>query len=117
MVTKLRLLDREVRSIISSILTVADKHKISIHEIAVFGSRTDFSKKGGDIDLYIQIQGGKEISLRTLKREFRFTLEESLGAQKIDLVLDNGQVDLGGFGAVINSSKVIVWSKNNSQNS
>ena len=55
--------------------------------IYLFGSRTDDSLKGGDIDIYIQttqkdnILQSKIIFLREFEKEF--------GEQKVDLLIDN----------------------------
>lgn len=57
-------------------------------EIFLFGSRTDDSKKGGDIDLFIDIrpeQDPRNIMLQ--KAEFLSKLEILLGEQKIDLLV------------------------------
>jgi predicted nucleotidyltransferase len=56
--------------------------------IYLFGSRTDDSKKGGDIDLFINLQEEqvpKEIMLK--KTEFLGKLDLLLGEQKIDLLV------------------------------
>lgn len=56
--------------------------------IYLFGSRTDDSKKGGDIDLFVDLeteQEPKEIMLQ--KAKFLSKLEILLGEQKIDLLV------------------------------
>jgi predicted nucleotidyltransferase len=56
--------------------------------VYLFGSRTDDSKKGGDIDLYIQLN--KEYSPREImlqKAEFLAKLDLLLGEQKIDVLI------------------------------
>jgi uncharacterized protein len=56
--------------------------------IYLFGSRVDDSKKGGDIDLFIQTY--KETSPRKImfqKAEFLAKLEILLGEQKIDVLI------------------------------
>jgi len=56
--------------------------------VRLFGSRIDDSKKGGDIDLCLQI--GEEFPTRTLmlkKAEFLTKLEQCIGEQKIDLLV------------------------------
>ena len=56
--------------------------------VYLFGSRTDDSKKGGDIDLYIHLN--KEYSPREImiqKAEFLGKLEFILGEQKIDVLV------------------------------
>jgi predicted nucleotidyltransferase len=61
-------------------------------EIRLFGSRTDDHKKGGDIDLLIQLK--REISRKEqyqLKIMFLVQLKKIIGDQKIDVIIDNGQ--------------------------
>lgn len=56
--------------------------------IYLFGSRTDDSKKGGDIDLFVDLtdeQEPKKIMLQ--KAEFLSKLDLLLGEQKIDLLV------------------------------
>ena len=57
--------------------------------VYLFGSRVDDSKKGGDIDLLV-ISG---IITRDDKRKIKLKLYESIGEQKIDIVLaaDNSE--------------------------
>jgi hypothetical protein len=56
--------------------------------VSLFGSRTDDTKKGGDIDLYIhpiEEQDPKQIMIK--KAEFLGKLEILLGEQKIDALV------------------------------
>jgi predicted nucleotidyltransferase len=61
-------------------------------KIRLFGSRTDDSKKGGDIDLLIQCkrETSREEQYR-LKIKFLVQLKKIIGDQKIDVIIDNGQ--------------------------
>lgn len=52
-------------------------------QVFLFGSRIDDSKKGGDIDLYIKTDAGKDF---THKIKFLVLLEQIIGEQKIDVV-------------------------------
>ncbi|MDD2768281.1 MAG: nucleotidyltransferase domain-containing protein [Methylococcus sp.] len=52
-------------------------------EVILFGSRTDDSKKGGDIDLYIKDGVGQDLAH---KIRFQLALEQKIGEQKIDVV-------------------------------
>jgi uncharacterized protein len=54
-----------------------------IAEVFLFGSRTDDSRRGGDIDLLIF---SKRIGLRERLR-LQSALEDALGLRKIDLVI------------------------------
>jgi len=59
--------------------------------VYLFGSRTDDSKKGGDIDLYIETSLKKNIVEKKIK--ILVELEKILGEQKIDLVVNNFRTD------------------------
>jgi predicted nucleotidyltransferase len=61
--------------------------------ISLFGSRTDDKKKGGDIDLFIQCE--RQISreeLYQLKIKFLVQLKKIIGDQKIDVLINGGQL-------------------------
>jgi len=56
--------------------------------VSLFGSRTDDTKRGGDIDLYIhsiEEQNPKQIMIK--KAEFLAKIEILLGEQKIDVLV------------------------------
>lgn len=55
--------------------------------IWLFGSRADDSKRGGDIDLYIETNLPTE---EAIKAKFKFLriLQDAIGEQKIDIVLN-----------------------------
>ena len=75
----MRLSSFELESIIKTFKDIFGKGKIYL-----FGSRLDNSKKGGDIDLYIQTY--IDDSLYEKKINFLVKLESLIGEQKIDLV-------------------------------
>ncbi|WP_324172644.1 nucleotidyltransferase domain-containing protein [Sulfurimonas sp.] len=57
-------------------------------EIYLFGSRVDDSLKGGDIDLYIDLNYPINIKERLDKKsKFRMKLEDKIGEQKIDIII------------------------------
>lgn len=56
--------------------------------VYLFGSRTDDSKKGGDIDLYIILQDKENVSEK--KIDFLVKLKQKIGEQKIDIVISDG---------------------------
>jgi predicted nucleotidyltransferase len=55
----------------------------------LFGSRVDDTKKGGDIDLYIESAKGENLSSK--KIDFLVRLKHAIGEQKIDVVIDRGE--------------------------
>jgi len=54
----------------------------------LFGSRTDDSKKGGDIDLFITNNNEAALTLEA-KIHFLTELKTKIGDRKIDVVFDN----------------------------
>ena len=58
-------------------------------KIYLFGSRTDDTKKGGDIDLYVSPTSKENLTFK--KIEFLVALKQKIGEQKIDVVIDRGQ--------------------------
>ncbi len=56
-------------------------------KVYLFGSRVDDSKKGGDIDLYIETDCKENIFEKKIKllRQLHF----KMGEQKIDIVINN----------------------------
>ena len=81
---KMRLSKSEIKNIKSVARDVWGDTTI----IYLFGSRIDDSKKGGDIDLYIQLsQKIEPKNIMLQKAEFLGRLEILLGEQKIDLLV------------------------------
>ena len=57
-------------------------------EIYLFGSRVDDSKRGGDIDLYIDIPNINSLEeIYDKKSQFRLELYDKIGEQKIDIIV------------------------------
>jgi predicted nucleotidyltransferase len=58
-------------------------------KVYLFGSRVDDNLRGGDIDIYIEINSNVE---KVLEKKIRFLveLEKAIGEQKIDVVINNG---------------------------
>lgn len=74
----MRINQRDTDAIISAV-----KAKDPEAEIWLFGSRTDDSKRGGDIDIAIL---SSQIS-RLDQMEIRRTICDTLGEQKIDIIV------------------------------
>ena len=55
-------------------------------DVRIFGSRTDVTQKGGDIDIYIKTKKYKNIlqSKLSFLREF----EKKMGQQNVDLIIE-----------------------------
>jgi predicted nucleotidyltransferase len=60
-------------------------------KVYLFGSRTNDQKRGGDIDLYIETGLKKNIIERRIKMQGN--LQQILGEQKIDIVVNNFRSD------------------------
>ncbi|HET9113449.1 MAG TPA: nucleotidyltransferase domain-containing protein [Burkholderiales bacterium] len=59
----------------------------------LFGSRVDDSKKGGDIDLYIEPEIQEADELVAAKLQFLIELHKQLGEQKIDVIIRRAHSD------------------------
>ena len=77
----MRLSDFEIKSI----KEVAKKKFGENVKITLFGSRVDDTKRGGDIDLYIETSKKENIYKRKIK--FLVDLELKIGEQKIDVII------------------------------
>lgn len=75
---KVRLSKEEVETIKSIV-----KKYDPAAEILIFGSRTDLTKRGGDIDILIV---SDKIDYR-IRRKIRVDLQLALGDRKVDLII------------------------------
>ena len=70
--------------------TICEKARLYFGEmthVQLFGSRVDETKRGGDIDLYIEPEN-QDISLIAMEKlHFLRSLHSELGEQRIDVVL------------------------------
>lgn len=80
----MRLTEEEKKSICEIFI----KHFGKNDHIWLFGSRTDDTKKGGDIDLYVETEEKNSKVALEKKLSFLNDLWSSLGEQKIDVVLN-----------------------------
>lgn len=60
----------------------------------LFGSRINPQKRGGDIDLYIEVEHFDSKKVYEQKSQFWSLLQDRLGEQKIDIVLRDPNQDL-----------------------
>jgi predicted nucleotidyltransferase len=61
-------------------------------KISLFGSRTDNSEKGGDIDLIIQCNSAiSGVERYELKIKFLVQLKKIIGDQKIDVLIEDAK--------------------------
>jgi predicted nucleotidyltransferase len=86
----MRLTNQEIKSIKESFHQVFDCGKIYL-----FGSRVDDSLKGGDIDLFIELDiilTVKEVLDKISK--FKISLYDKIGEQKIDVIISKDKTRL-----------------------
>ncbi|MCC5866797.1 MAG: nucleotidyltransferase domain-containing protein [Wenzhouxiangella sp.] len=55
-------------------------------QVWLFGSRVDDSKRGGDIDLYVEVPSIDPDEIRRLESRFWIRLQRRLGERRIDIV-------------------------------
>lgn len=60
----------------------------------LFGSRVYPDKRGGDIDLYIEVEHFDSEKVYGQKSQFWILLQDRLGEQKIDIVIHNPKENL-----------------------
>jgi len=80
----MRLSSREIKSIETAFTST-----FGSGEIYLFGSRTNDTLKGGDIDLFIVPETHNDLAEK--KIDFLVKLKRSIGEQKIDVVIDRGE--------------------------
>jgi predicted nucleotidyltransferase len=86
----MRLTENEITAIKTVTKSVFGEEASAV----LFGSRTEDSKKGGDIDLLIKYTGTiSRDDLYQLKLKFLVQLKKIIGDQKIDILIDGGQAD------------------------
>lgn len=81
---KIRLSDYDL----NSITTLFCKYFLKDDRLWIFGSRVNLSKKGGDIDLYIETYANDVNQAMNMKSDFLWELEHQIGEQKIDIVIN-----------------------------
>lgn len=96
----------EKEAIIDSLCEISSS-KIDIY---LFGSRTDDTKRGGDIDLLIIASGEGELNEFIKKRvDFLVSVKMKLGEQKIDLaIFDKSDLKNNNFYQSIKGSLILL---------
>lgn len=85
-----RLTARERDGVLKAIERASTEASVRWRRILLFGSRTSLEKSGGDIDLLLEVIPDPCADLRHVKQRWRLALEDELGEQKFDLILDDG---------------------------
>ena len=88
----MRLTDRQQQMIKESVIEVFG----DAATIRLFGSRVDDGKRGGDIDLYLEVPSVPDPDTTLLDRKAHLlrVLWQRLGAQRIDLLIRTSQQPL-----------------------
>jgi predicted nucleotidyltransferase len=77
--------------------------------ILLFGSRAIPHARGGDIDLLVEIEPGRPGDIHRLARRLRLALEDEIGEQHVDLVLDDGRGQ-DAFAVIAREQGTELWS-------
>jgi predicted nucleotidyltransferase len=77
--------------------------------IVVFGSRAIPDARGGDIDLLVDIDPGQPGDTHRLALRIRLALEDEIGEQHVDLVIDDGS-GRDAFSAIARERGIELWS-------
>lgn len=107
--TSVRLTPRESEGIRSAVAKACGETGAVWRRIVVFGSRADPNRLGGDIDLLIELEPGTLRDSFRLAQRLRLALEDEIGEQHVDLVLDDGNADTA-FPAIARETGVELWS-------
>lgn len=105
----IRLSARERDGIRRATDTACRETSASWKRIVLFGSRTDPARRGGDIDLLVEICPEPAVDAYRFQQRLRLALEDELGPQRFDIVLDGGTT-AGGFADLARSRGVELWS-------
>lgn len=77
--------------------------------IVLFGSRADSRRLGGDIDLLVTLDPAQPVDLYRFTQRLRIALEDRLGEQRIDVIVDDGHGD-NAFSSLAREKGVKLWS-------
>jgi hypothetical protein len=86
----IRLEQSDIESIIKSFKECFEEQD----RLWIFGSRVHLNKRGGDIDLYIEVVDFDIDKVHEQRQNFWVLLQDRLGEQKIDIVVKNPKCDL-----------------------
>jgi hypothetical protein len=85
----LRLNDYQIKAIRSAF----QESFLPEDHLWLFGSRADLTKRGGDIDLYVETKLQPLKNALDARNKFFIQLIHKLGDQKIDIVINNNSGD------------------------
>jgi uncharacterized protein len=108
-VANIRLTPRERDGIRAAVQRACGETGAVWRRVVVFGSRTDPDRRGGDIDLLIELKPGGMADAFRLNQRLRLAIEDELGEQRVDLVLDDGNPE-SVFPTLARETGVELWS-------
>lgn len=101
-----RLSEREIRGI-RQVLS-AELAGYAQATAWLFGSRTNMQAKGGDIDLFIEVDGQIQDEL-ALARKLDAAFMKNLGERKIDIVIKGWNTSASALQQIARSEGVLLW--------
>jgi predicted nucleotidyltransferase len=107
--TNLRLSRSEQEGIRRAVGRACGEVNAIWRRIVLFGSRTDPSRRGGDIDLLVELDPRCPGDVYRLTQKLRIALEDEIGPQRVDLVVDDGS-GTSAFPALARLEGVELWS-------
>ncbi len=107
--TNLRLTTSEQEGIRRAVARACEELGVAWRRIVLFGSRADPTRRGGDIDLLVELDPRHPADVYRLTQRLRIALEDEIGPQRVDLVVDDGG-GTGGFPSLARLTGVELWS-------
>lgn len=108
-VTDVRLTQAERDGIRRAVARASHEIGVVWRRIVLFGSRIDPARRGGDIDLMVELDPRHPGDIYRLTQRLRIALEDEIGAQHVDLVVDDGG-RTHGFAELAREQGVELWS-------
>lgn len=107
----IRLTKHEVQAIQS----VIEQQMAALVEATLwlFGSRTDPKKRGGDIDLFLELESCID-NLDQLRRQIQLALYDEIGEQKIDLLIKQPNSTENALFDLAREEGVLLWQQKSS---
>ena len=104
-----RLTQRERDGIRRAIARACAEIGVTWRRVILFGSRAIPASRGGDIDLLLEVDQGQCVDTFRLSQRIRLALEDELGEQRIDLVIDDGRCE-SVFPVIAREQGMLLWS-------
>ncbi|MBI2603598.1 MAG: nucleotidyltransferase domain-containing protein [Deltaproteobacteria bacterium] len=102
----MRLSQGEIEGIIKAFSSFAMKGC----SLYLYGSRTDESLGGGDIDLHFEVPHHKLFHAKDQYLDFLVEMKENIGDQKIDLLISSPEIDDDDFLNQIRQKQILIKS-------